>query len=475
MLDPIAAKTTPAHCVHTPWRTGLHRLAWRIGALALLMFLPMAQANLVVGTDTIEGATYATYQEPGQTSFRIVCQSPCPIPLATLQAASNGFIAARQDLLALSGVDVVPELRPVDIAYEANSICTGYYPDITGYSTYYMPYGANGSSTVFHGKACLFLWNKQQDGRIDYFTPLKAQLRTSQILTIHEYAHNLLFFRHRYSYEALPQYWTYRVRDDIAPLTGLCDPRLDWAGTQLLYNLCRDTGASEADLTWVMQRLDWLYQNDQGFLPPYGAHAMTSVRQFREAFDGRLGVDTSASFLSTGMFAPQEVGRTFNGQRLTDVVYQFNDGFADGSFWLTAVSTNDSTGQLLLEQPSCLESGQPFLDFTTTFMLVHPAMHAGNPQPTIVSFAQGSTVTYSYAHQRNPVYTPAGPVDVNPLNFKVYYLSSWCNNGPPGQWQQLPDNEVTFDHVVKKVTFRVHQTGVYGIYQADRIFRDTFE
>ncbi len=475
MLKWMVTNDATANAARPARWTGLRRVTCRIGALALLCLLPAAQASLIVGTDTLEGVSYTTYQEPGQTSFRIVCQSPCPIPLATLQAASDGFAAAREDLLVLSGVDVTPELRPVDIAYEENSICSGYTPGITGYSTYYMPYGPDGNDTIFHGKACLFLWNKQQDGLIDYFTPTEAQLRTSQILAIHEYAHTLLFFRHRYSYEALPQYWTYRVRDDIPPLTGLCDSRLDWVATQLLYDLCQAVGANEADLRWAMQRLDWLYQNDLGFQLPFGSRAMTSVRQFREAFDERLGVDTSAPFLSSGMFAPQEVGRTFTGQRLTDTVYQFNDGFADGSFWLSAVSLDDVTGQLLLEQPTCLATDHPFVDFTTTFMLIKPMPHDGVPQPSVVSFAEGSTITYSYAHQRNPIYPPTGPIDVNPLNFKVYYLENWCGYGTATPLEQLPDSDVVFDHVAKKVTFRVRKTGVFGIYQADEIFRGAFE
>src|SRR5690606_3250495 len=132
-------------------------LAAALIGLATLAPAPSALAALVVGSDTLQGTAYTTYQEPGDATYRIICQSPCPIPLATLQAASDGFRAAKVQLLALSGLDTLAMLQPVDMAFEANSVCP-MLPGASGYSSTYFPYGT-GAGQPRRAKSCLFLWN----------------------------------------------------------------------------------------------------------------------------------------------------------------------------------------------------------------------------------------------------------------------------------------------------------------------------
>ncbi|MEO8802421.1 MAG: hypothetical protein ABI304_04050 [Rudaea sp.] len=98
-----------------------HRIASVLLMIALTMTTSFASATVVHGSDTLLGNTYDTWQEPSDTTWRFACQTPCAIPLPTLQAAAAGFQAAKQQLLNLSDIDTVPELQPVDIFFELDS------------------------------------------------------------------------------------------------------------------------------------------------------------------------------------------------------------------------------------------------------------------------------------------------------------------------------------------------------------------
>ena len=425
--------------------------------LLVLLVVAPARASLVIGSDTLDGQAYTTYTEAGETAFRIVCQTPCPIPLATLQAASDGFRLARAQVLGLSGLAPVAELQPVDIAYEANGICP-LLPWAVGYSGTYFPYGI-GNGLPRHAKMCLFLWNYQQDGSVDYFTPALAGLASSKMLAVHEYGHTLFFDRHQYSYEDFAFYWSFVVSGTYPLPQGMCSEAVNLHGAPLVHGLCQRYGADDSDVRDALEQIDQL---DQAGLGYHGER--TSVAQFRAALDARLGVDTSDLFLDR-YFAPQEVGLDIPGQRSAGWTW-FEAGLPGNVFHLSGRSEQADVN-LKLEQPTCLQP-LPFLDFSLAFQIVR-AEHREYTHPLPVVSMDDFEVTYSWAH-----WQPQPGVD--PRNFRVYQLDWSCGETSPAtEWYALPAAQVQFDYAQQRVTFHPASTGTFILAQPDVIFAAGFE
>lgn len=430
----------------------LNRIARIVVIAALASASPFAAATLVHGTDTLRGQAYDTWQEPSDTTWRFACQSPCPIPLSTLQAAANGFLAAKPQLLNLSGIDTVPEIRPVDIFFESNSICP-LSSSFAGYSSIYFPHGDN----VARAFSCLFLWNYQQSGQINYFTAASAGLASSQTLIVHEYAHSIFYRRHVYSYEDFVRYWSYRISGGVALPQGMCSQNLVTYNAPLIYQLCQQYAADDSDLKAALATMDQLYQQGLGYNAP-----RTSVSQLRKAFDDRLGVNTASMWLGLG-YAPQEVGGTIE-QTHTGGFYNFDFELPNGSFKLHGSTIFIQT--LKLEQPSCLPS-HPFLDFALAFDVVSASHVEGDgiPSPELSYFLGSPAVmTYSYAHE------PA-PAGVNQANYRLYRATASCS--VPGlSWEEVTS---TNDTVNKVVTANVTRGGTYALLQPERIFSNGFD
>ncbi len=430
----------------------LTRIAGLVVISALVFASPFAAATLVHGTDTLIGQAFDTWQEPSDATWRFACQSPCPIPLPTLQAAANGFLAAKSQLLSLSGIDTLPALRPVDIFFESNSICP-LSSSFAGYSSTYFPHGDN----VQRAYACLFLWNYQQAGQIDYFTAASAGLASSQTLIVHEYAHSIFYGRHVYSYEDFVRYWSYRISGTVPLPQGLCSQNLVTYSAPLIYQLCQQYAADDSDLRAALATMDQLYQQGLGYNAP-----RTSVSQLRQGFDDRLGVNTASMWLGLG-YAPQEVGGTITPTH-TGQFHYYDFELPDGSFKLHGVSTVSQT--LKLEQPGCLPS-HPFLDFRLAFDVVAATHHEedGMPPPELpFSFGNATTITYSYAHE------PA-PVGINPENYRLYRATASCGQAGLG-WQEITS---TIDTVNKVVVANVARGGTYALLQPEPIFSNGFD
>jgi hypothetical protein len=438
-------------------------LARVLAGLAALASASYASAALVVGNDILQGAAYTTYQEPGDGTFRIICQTPCPIPLATLQAASDGFRAAKVQLLALSGLDTLAMLQPVDMAFEGNSLCP-YVPGASGYSSIYFPYGT-APGQPRRAKSCLFLWNYQQSGQITYFTPEQAGLLSSQTLAVHEYAHSIFYDRHRRSYEDFVRYWSYAITGNVPLPDGMCSENLVLYMAPMMYEVCQRYGADDADLRFALARLDQSYTQNLGYHGP-----TTSVAQLRAAYDERFGTYTGDLFFDLG-YAPQHVGGVFQGDEISpgSGLYDFDIGLPGGQFHLEGISLFD--GAVKLEQPTCLSDGQPFLDFNLAFDLVKPD-HRENTNilfDPLFGSTQGMRVTYSFAH-----WTP--PAGINPVNLRVFGMLGHCGQAsPPMQWYALPDVNVTFDHVGKTVSFITGSGGTFALIQPDAVMTSGFE
>jgi hypothetical protein len=432
----------------------LGRLGQLVALFALILIAMPAGATLVVGSDTLRGTAYTTYREPGQDGWRFSCQTPCPIPLATLQSAANGFIAAKAQLFDLAGIDPVPSLAPVDIFFESNSICP-LYPGVSGYASTYQPYGS-GSSLPLRAYACLFLWNRQQAGDIDYFTPEQAGLISSQTLIVHEYAHSLFFLRHRYSYEDFVRYWSYAISGAVPLPEGACSESLVTYMAPMIPALCRQYGAGAADFRYAMERLDDLYQSNLG----YHGRA-TSVAQLRESFDLRFGADTRALFIGLG-YRPQEVGTTYAPMPTgtTPPLYAYNLTMPDDTFSLFGFGSLPTP--VKLEQPSCLPAA-PFVDFSLAFDLVQPAHRENAPLADPV-FAGALTMTYAIG-DRTP---PAG---VRPERYRFYRATARCGQAGIG-WQEHP---AVIDLEAGYVIATIVQGGTYALMQPDVIARRGFD
>lgn len=427
--------------------------------LTALLMLPLiadrAEAALIVGTDTLNGTAYTTYREPGQNGWRFSCQTPCPIPLATLQAAANGFIAAKAQLIGLAGIDTLPSLAPVDIFFEGNSICP-MYPGVSGYASTYRPYGS-GSGQPVRAYACLFLWDRQQSGEIGYFTPESAGLASSQTLIVHEYAHSLFFLRHRYSYEDFVRYWSYVISGTVPLPQGACSESLITYMAPMIPALCRQFGAGDADFRYVMQRLDSLYAAGQGYHNP-----ATSVAQLREAFDQRLGGDTRAVFLDLG-YRAQTVGTTYTPLRAgtNPPLYVYDMRMPNDTFALFGSGVISATVQLA--QPGCVPSA-PFIDFSLIFDLVQPGHRDYAPLPA-PAFGGGLTLIYKFGDRvPNP--------GINPANYRFYRATAQCGSSSGIGWQEYP---AAINHDTGYLTATIAQGGTYALMQPDVIKRSGFE
>jgi len=422
--------------------------------LALLFAAGPATATLLAGSDTLLGHAYTIYVEPAHPGWRFACQTPCPIPLATLQAAANGFVAAKAQLRDLAGIDTLQDLRPVDIFFESNAVCP-VQPGAAGYASTYRPYGdAVGQPTRAY--ACLFLWDKQQAGEIDYFTPEAAGLPSSQTLIVHEYAHSLFFLRHRYSYEDFVRYWSYVISGEVPLPQGACSESLVTYMAPMIPALCRQFGAGDADFRFAMERIDTLYQQGLG----YHGRA-TSVAQLREAFDTRFGADTRSVFMDLG-YRPQAVGGSHTplSTGTTPPMYLYDMRLPDDAFFL--IGTGYVYAPLKLEQPTCLPSA-PFIEFRLAFDLVQPAHREDARLPAPV-FGGALTLYYSFAGH-------LPPHGVNPANYRFYRATAGCGQAGIG-WQEHP---ATINLANQSVTATLIQGGTYALMQPDRILRSGFE
>lgn len=443
-------------CRYPARRPGLiNRLIRAVVLLVAIAVAAPAGATLVVGSDTLRGTAYTTYREPGHDGWRFSCQSPCPIPLATLQAAANGFIAAKAQLMNLAGIDTVPSLAPVDIFFEGNSICTAL-PGASGYASTYQPYGT-GSGQPIRAYACLFLWDRQQAGEIGYFTPAAAGLPSSQTLIVHEYAHSLFFTRHRYSYEDFVRYWSYVISGTVPLPQGACSESLITYMAPMIPALCRQFGAGDADFRAVMQRIDTLYQNGLGY-----HHPATSVAQLREAFDQRLGADTRALFLDLG-YRAQTVGMTYTPlpAGTSPPLYIYDMRMPNDTFGLYGSGLLSATIQLA--EPGCVPNA-PFVDFRLAFDLVQPGHRDYAPLPAPV-FGGGLTLIYKFGDRiPNP--------GINPANYRFYRATAQCGSPSGIGWQEYP---ASIDHTTGYLTATIVQGGTYALMQPDLIARRTFD
>jgi len=244
-------------------------------------------AHPVIPVETVQlsGAQFDAYRLAGDT-FRIVCQQPCPVPPPSIFALHVGMTRAKDAVLALTGIDALPELAPVDVHITADAVCPK--------STIFAGYSTIGPNA--HGLLCLFTWESSQGGHVPPFIDDEI---THQTLFAHEYSHVIFFGRHEVSWESVVRAISYRVTGFIP---DPCDLRLTDYSARLIRELCVQDGFSYSDLAPSLQALEAVYQAGLGEADPgsvsfAGTHPPTSVYQWRKILDRRLGKLTLAAFM----------------------------------------------------------------------------------------------------------------------------------------------------------------------------------
>ena len=238
---------------------------------------PIPVVPIPVTSVQIEGMPYNAYQIPGDP-FRFVCPEPCPLDPQYIYAEYAGFRAAHAKLIALTGIDTLTELQPVDMHLDlTDSICGD------------APYGhAYVYSSVHQAFTC-----SEGPG---YYPTLEEKIRFAatldgQYFPLHEYMHTFFFGRlsgkagdfenykaphfhdfvnliPAYAIEALEsdRFCTYR---DMAP--G------DYDGW-LINELCRQNGFQLKDVAPSLLELDKIYQSGGGMVEQEGyPHPAASV------------------------------------------------------------------------------------------------------------------------------------------------------------------------------------------------------
>ncbi|RKH45544.1 hypothetical protein [Corallococcus sicarius] len=252
---------------------------------------------------TLSGHAYRAYQRPGDT-FRIVCEEPCPIEERYLFARYAGFLAVKDDLLSLTGVDVPSRLTPVDIHLTGDSLCGPRVGTVAGSSFMNVTDLAPGPGS----NVCLWELEASRAPLPEVARPLtveNALARENQVLLAHEYSHVVLFLRHELSYEWVVRAISYRVGGQA---DSFCSP-MNRQFAPTAWELCQRNGMDYAQLAESLRRLDALWVAGEGLEDLYrDVPRATSAYQYRRILDGLVGSDTLAACLAGGELWANQCG-----------------------------------------------------------------------------------------------------------------------------------------------------------------------
>jgi hypothetical protein len=275
--------------------------------------IPNEIVPVPVSSIQIEGVPYLAYQIPGDP-FRFVCQEPCPLDLQYIYAEYAGFRLAHAMLIAMTGIDTLIELQPVDmhLVFE-DSIC-GIHP---GGHAYIYP-------TTHQAYTCT-------DGPGYYPTieekTQKAALPESQYFPLHEYMHTIFFGRISGHAGDFYDPYAWFFHDYVVPLPSFAIGIVDPAGfcsyrneiiperdypLWLISELCQQNGFQLEDVARSLIELDNLSQSGGGQVYEEGyAHLVPSVAQYRDILNGLLGSDTTNAF-AEACWPPELFGNSFS-------------------------------------------------------------------------------------------------------------------------------------------------------------------
>jgi hypothetical protein len=375
----------------------------------------------------LSGHEYRAYGRPTDT-FRVVCQEPCAVDEAFLLARHQGFAAVKDGLVALAGMDVLPQLTPVYLHVEGDALCG------SGGGSYSGAAFMHWTGTEYRGShVCLFDVEASRAPPPNVPRPLTvtaARSLEAQMLPLHEYAHVLLFLRHEVSYEWWVRPLSYRLTGFI---TSLCDERLVTYGARTAYELCTRHGLDWEDFTWMSAQLAQLYAEGRGTVDLYSGGRSTSAYQLRALLSERLGADTLAACVAGGELRANQWG---DSAVLTPAAGPVSMYAGDVEWSLSAGAVSAPLTLL----PGTWTRGMVVPEAWGPFMWAHnyeflPALTFGAPVQLTLRF--------------DPALLPAG---ADPATLGLWYASE-----VPGQL--LPASRV--DLAAGTVTATVSRTGRY--------------
>jgi len=239
--------------------------------------VPWTRVNLVVDFNQ-NTAEYRAYQVSGDP-FRIVCMEPCTIDEQLIFAKYQGFKKAHKLTVDFMGVDVLPELLPVDIHLNDDHFCN------------YVPGVSTGASASREGGSRVCVWDIEKENRFPEFTPENAIKVKDQGLVVHEYVHVILFKRSPMSSEDIAKAASFYISgfgDEL--IRDPCHEVLK-VHSKLIYELCQQYGLTFDDFTQSIIEMDKLYHQQ---------NYQTSLDQYRKILDDILNADTTQAFLDSG-------------------------------------------------------------------------------------------------------------------------------------------------------------------------------
>ena len=221
------------------------------------------------------------------------------------------FELAHARLIALTGVDTLAELQPVDMHLVIDdSVCR----ELLGGHAYFYP-DTHKAYTCTEG--------------IGYYPTIeeriqKASLPEEQYFTVHEYMHTIIFGRLSGEAGDFQDYRAWHFHDFIVPIPGYAIGSLDPAGFcayrdrlppgdfggWLISELCRQNGFRLEHLALSLIELDRVYQSGEAQVFQEGyEHPAPSVAQYRDILNELLGSDTTQAFLDA-CWPPELLGTT---------------------------------------------------------------------------------------------------------------------------------------------------------------------
>jgi len=245
---------------------------------------------------------------------RVVCPQPCPIPDDLLFHKAAGAFAAVSAMFDLTGIDVPPAQRPVDIHLTSSVEC-GDYATLAAEDPGGYVYRFSGSRWPLAG-SYMCLWEWDDPNRILLFRPEwaaaagqdavdNASRMEAQGVLVHEYGH-ILFYPRAF---ASPEDWVKTFDfvttgiwtgsgygpDSFPRVTTACDPRLDSpGGGQMIYRLCTNCGFELEDISRVMNRIDAIWAAGLGEVW-LGDRWVLSNAQFKAIIDDIVGRDSATA------------------------------------------------------------------------------------------------------------------------------------------------------------------------------------
>ncbi len=259
----------------------------------------------------VEGVAYQAFQMPGDP-FRFVCQEPCTLDLEYIYAEYAGFRSAHDMLIALTGIDTLTELQPVDMHLElTDSICADF-----PYGHAYLYANTHQAYTCTEGPG--------------YYPTIEEKIQMAaspegQYFPVHEYLHTIFFGRISGQAGGFQDYRAEFFHDLVVPLPSFAIGILDPAefcsypyslppgdfGGRLISELCQQNGFDLADLAASLIELDRLYQSGGGQVAAEGyEHPVPSVAQYRDILNHLLGSDTTSAF-AAACWPPELFGNSY--------------------------------------------------------------------------------------------------------------------------------------------------------------------